>query len=288
MKMLLTGGSGQVGSALKEALAPLGQVLAPRRNGMDLAKPDSIVRVVRSFKPELVINAGAFTAVDLAESQPGVAAIVNATAPAILAEEARRLGAGIVQFSTDYVFDGAKPSPYVETDAPAPLNVYGRTKLEGERAVIASGARYLILRTSWVYAARGRNFLNTILRLAAERPELRVVDDQRGSPTSANAIAAGVATLLSLPWEGGLYHVTCSGETTWHGFAAAILKHRPPTRAASLIPIATRDHPTPARRPANSVLDNGKLSRAFGVRLPSWEDALDAVLGRAPGAVNDP
>lgn len=268
-----------MGSALKEALAPLGSVLAPRRDGMDLARPDSIVRVVRSFKPELIINAGAFTAVDLAESQPGVAAIVNATAPAILAEEAKRLGAGMVQFSTDYVFDGAKRSPYVETDAPAPLNVYGRTKLEGERAVAASGARYLILRTSWLYAARGRNFLNTVLGLAATVPELRMVDDQRGAPTSASTIARVVSEILRSPWDSGLYHMSCSGETTWCGFARAILSRRPFDPAPALVPIATRDYPTPARRPANSVLDNGKLFSAFSVRLPDWESALDEVMG---------
>ena len=278
MRALLTGGSGQVGSALKEALAPFGEVLAPRRSGMNLADPDSIVRVVRSFKPDVVINAAAFTAVDLAESQPGTAATVNAEAPAALAEEAKRLGARFVHFSTDYVFDGHKSSPYIETDAPAPLNVYGRTKLEGERRVIASGARYLILRTSWVYAARGKNFLNTILGLAAARPELRIVDDQRGAPTSAAAIATAVSEILHLPWEGGLYHMTCSGETTWFGFAAAILDRRASGPAPALVPITTSDYPTPARRPANSVLDNSKLFSAFGVRLPTWESALDSVL----------
>ena len=224
MKVLLTGGTGQVGAALKEALAPLGAVLAPRRDGMDLASPDSILRVVRSFRPELIVNAGAFTAVDLAESQPGIAATVNADAPAILAEEAKRLGAAIVQLSTDYVFDGTKAAPYVETDAPAPLNAYGRTKLEGEKAVAASGARHLILRTSWVYAAKGKNFLNTILRLAAERDELRVVDDQRGAPTSAGAIAEAVASLLEKDLSSGIFHMSCSGETTWYGLAVEALR----------------------------------------------------------------
>ena len=284
MKVLLTGGTGQVGAALKEALAPLGAVLAPRRNGMDLASPDSILRVVRSFRPELIVNAGAFTAVDLAESQPGIAATVNADAPAILAGEAKRLGAAIVQLSTDYVFDGAKAAPYVETDAPAPLNAYGRTKLEGEKAVAASGARHLILRTSWVYAVKGKNFLNTILRLAAERDELRVVDDQRGAPTSATQIAFALSEILNSDWESGLFHMSCSGETTWYRFAQAILARRPPERMPALIPISSSEHAAPARRPANSVLDNSKLLDTFGVRLPSWEDALEKVLGEIPAA----
>jgi len=282
VNVLLTGGTGQVGAALKEALAPLGQVLAPRRDGMDLASPDSILRVVRSFKPHVVVNAGAFTAVDLAESQPGTAATVNADAPAVLAEEAKRLGAGIVHFSTDYVFDGHKALPYVETDAPAPLNVYGRTKLDGERRIIASGARYLILRTSWVYAARGKNFLNTVLALAATRAELRMVDDQRGAPTSAGAIARVVSDILRSPWESGLYHMSCSGETTWCGFARAILSRRAFDPAPAVVPIAARDYPTPARRPANSVLDNSKLFAVFGIRLPAWESALDEVMGARP------
>jgi dTDP-4-dehydrorhamnose reductase len=279
MKVLLTGGTGQVGGALKEALAPLGAVLAPRRNGMDLARPDSILRVVRSFRPELIVNAGAFTAVDLAESQPGIAAKVNAEAPAVLAGEAKRLDAAIVQLSTDYVFDGAKSAPYVETDAPAPLNVYGRTKLEGEKAVAASGARHLILRTSWVYAAQGRNFLNTILRLAAEREELRVVDDQRGAPTSATQLASSLAEILNSDWESGLFHMSCSGETTWYRFAQAILARRPPQPMPALVPITSSEHAASARRPANSLLDNAKLFSTFGIRLPSWEDALDKEFG---------
>jgi dTDP-4-dehydrorhamnose reductase len=285
VKVLLTGGSGQVGGALKEVLAPLGEVLAPRRDGLDLASADSILRVTRSFRPALIVNAGAFTAVDLAESQPGAAAAVNAEAPAILAAEAKRLGAALVHFSTDYVFDGTKARPYVETDAPAPLNVYGRTKLEGERALARSGARHLILRTSWVYAAQGKNFMNTILRLAAERPELRVVDDQRGAPTSARAIALAVGQILEKDFESGLYHLTCQGETTWFGFARAILERRPPARMPALIPIPTRDYPTPARRPANSLLDNSKIFETFGIRLPDWESALAAELAssRAPG-----
>ena len=278
MKVLLTGGTGQVGGALKEALAPLGEVLAPRRDGMDLARPDSIVRVVRSFRPALIVSAGAFTAVDLAESQPGIAAAVNAEAPAVLAEEGKRLGAAIVHLSTDYVFDGAKAAPYVETDAPAPLNVYGRTKLEGEKAIVASGARHLVLRTSWVYAAKGKNFLNTILRLAAERAELRVVDDQRGAPTSAGAIAAGISALLAKDFSSGIFHMTCAGATTWHGFAQAILARRPPERMPALVPISAAEYASPARRPANSLLDNGKLFATFGVRLPDWESALTQAL----------
>ena len=275
MKILLTGASGQVGAELARTLAPLGELIAVDRARMDLANRDAVAATVRAVRPDLIVNPAAYTAVDAAESDVATATAVNAIAPGILAEEAKRSGAALVHFSTDYVFDGEKPGPYVETDAPHPINVYGRTKLAGEKAIAAAGGRHLVFRTSWVYAARGRNFLTTIQRLARERPELRVVDDQRGAPTSARAIADGVAQVLAKKdWQVGLYHLSCAGETSWYGFAKAIVGD---TR---LVPITSADYPTPARRPKNSVLSNEKLEATFGVRLPDWQSALEATAPR--------
>jgi len=271
VKILLTGPNGQVGWELAPRLAALGKVAALDQSALDLADADAIRARVRELRPDLIVNAAAYTAVDRAESEPEVALAINATAPAVLAEEAQRLGALLVHYSTDYVFDGTKAGPYTEEDAPNPLNVYGRTKLEGEQAIRASGCRHLILRTSWVYAGRGHNFLLTMLRLGAERPELRVVDDQRGAPTWARDIAAATATLLARPPH-GLYHLTAAGETTWHGFACEIM------RRASLTPVVHRvrstEYPSAARRPANSVLDNSRLRAAARIVMPAWEESL--------------
>lgn len=275
MRILLTGRTGQVGWELERRLSPLGQLFAFDRVSLDLANPDQIVARVREVKPDLIVNAAAYTAVDRAESEPRLAAQVNATAPRILAEEASRLGAALIHYSTDYVFDGAKSTPYVESDSPNPLSAYGKSKLEGERSIRASGCRHLILRTSWVYGVRGTNFLLTILRLARERPELRVVDDQIGAPTWCRDVANATAQLATEAAAGraeGLYHLTAAGATSWCGFAREILRVRgieTPVRAVS-----TAEYPTPARRPANSLLSCAAIAARWKLRLPQWQDSL--------------
>jgi dTDP-4-dehydrorhamnose reductase len=279
---LVTGRNGQLGAELAASLAALGEITVTDRAQLDLSNELATRRVLRELKPELIVNAAAYTAVDRAESEPELAMQVNARAPGVLGEEAKRLGALLVHYSTDYVFDGTKSAPYVEDDVPHPLNVYGRSKLEGERAVAASGARHLILRTSWVYGPRGRNFLFAILARARQGAPLRVVADQLGAPTSSTAIARGTAQLLermrTLSGAEGLYHMTAQGETSWHGFAQAIVAGA--GLAVEVAPISTADYPTAARRPMNSRLDNGKLERTFGLRLPDWRAQLDEVLAR--------
>lgn len=278
MKILLTGKNGQVGWELERTLATLGEVVAVDRRGMDLADPDSIRNAVRAARPDLIVNAAAYTAVDKAESEPGLAMAINGTAPGVMAEEAKRLGAAMVHYSTDYVFDGTKTTPYTEEDAPNPINVYGKTKLAGEQAVQAAGIPHLIFRTSWVYGRRGKNFLLTILRLAQERDELKIVDDQVGAPTWSRLIAEATAQILAqrranLSEVGGLYHLTSAGRTSWHGFARAILDRaaRPRPR---LVAIPGADYPLPAPRPCNSGLSNQKMQRDFGLALPAWDAAL--------------
>jgi dTDP-4-dehydrorhamnose reductase len=291
MRILLTGAGGQVGAELARTLAPLGQVRAFDRASLDLADPDALVAACREARPALIVNAAAYTAVDRAESEPGLAHAVNGVAPGILAEEARRSGAVLVHYSTDYVFDGSRRSPYREDDPPAPLNEYGRSKLAGERAIAQSGCRHLILRTSWVYGPRGRNFLLTMLSLAREREEIRVVDDQRGAPTSSLFLAGATArALAAIPREGvasGIYHLTAAGQTTWAGFARAIFERaarRPGFRAPRVVPIPTSGYPAPARRPAYSVLSNRKFTSAFGFAPSAWESQLDECLARVPAA----
>ena len=277
MKILLTGRSGQVGWELERALPALGEVLATDRDTLDLADPDAIRRAVREGKPDVIVNAAAYTAVDRAESEPNLARQINAVAPGILAEEAKRAGALLVHYSTDYVFDGTKTSPYTEDDPPNPLNVYGRTKLEGERAIAASGCRHLILRTSWVYASRGKNFLLTVLRLAATQPELCVVDDQHGAPTWARDISHATLCLLECPTlPTGQYHLTAAGQTTWYGFACEIL--RVAQSNAKIKAIRTVEYTTPATRPANNVLSNAKLYCATALSMPDWSTSLAACL----------
>ena len=291
MSILIFGGTGQIGHALMRELSRTSTVIAPTRAEVDLTSADAIRDAVERFGPTVVINASGYTAVDAAESDEATCAAVNADAPGILAEVCRRQGLCLVHFSSDYVFDGTKGAPYVESDAPRPLSVYGRTKLEGERAIEAVGGAYLIFRASWVYAARGRNFALTMLQLARERSELCVVDDQIGAPTSAGAIAAGVAQVLGALNNGGarlssrasaealrdavdsvagVYHLTASGATTWYGFARAILPDAPGQQ--SLRAITTDEYPTAAPRPRYSVLDNTKVREQFGVQLPSWDD----------------
>jgi len=293
MRVLLTGARGQVGAELARALEGRAEVIAHDRASLDLSDPDAIRARVREARPAVIANAAAYTAVDRAESEPDAARAANALAPGILAEEARRAGALLVHYSTDYVFDGTKIEPYVETDPTGPVSVYGRTKLEGERAIAASGCAHAILRTSWVYAPRGKNFLLTMLALAAKQREIRVVDDQRGAPTSAAQIARATVELLDggverIAAAPGIYHATARGETTWFGFAQAIFDAWSRRAGASfmppkVVPIPTSEYPTPARRPAYSVLSNAKLERTFGVRLPDWRQGLDEVLSALPG-----
>jgi len=273
LNILLTGHTGQVGWELQRCLAPLGQVLAPDRAALDLGRPDAVAQFVRSNRPGLIVNAAGYTAVDQAEQEPAACVAVNAESVAVLAREAAALGALLIHYSTDYVFDGSGRRPYAEADAPAPINTYGRSKLAGEQEIVRSGCRHLILRTSWVYAMRGRNFVLTILKLARERPQLRVVNDQVGAPTWARDVAAATLAAVnrSAPLE-GLYHVAAGGETTWFEFARRILTLSGVT--IPVVPIPTLGYPTPAARPAYSVLDSGRFEQATGFRIGPWEDRL--------------
>jgi dTDP-4-dehydrorhamnose reductase len=272
LRILLTGRTGQVGAELEQTLPTLGEVIATDRSALDLASADQIRRAVREAKPDVIVNAAAYTAVDKAESEPELAMRINGEAPGILAEEAKQLDALLLHFSTDYVFDGTKATPYVERDLPNPLNTYGRSKLAGEGAVVASGCRHLILRTGWVYSMRGQNFLMTILRLARERPALRVVSDQVGSPTAARDLAAGCSQLLRRPLEPGIFHMTAAGTTSWHGFAEAIVRNA--QLRTPVTPIGSHEYATVARRPRNSVLNCAKLKAAYGIELPLWSRTL--------------
>lgn len=285
--IMLTGINGQVGQELQRTLLVLGRPRALNRSQLDLSDAAAVRRVVREIKPDLIINPAAYTAVDKAESEPELAFAINATAPGVLAEEAAKLGAMLVHYSTDYVYDGTKPLPYVETDVTNPLSVYGKSKLAGEEAIRKVGLPYLILRTSWVYGAHGKNFLRTILRLAAEREQLRVVNDQVGAPTSSRTIAEATASVL-LNWDeskSGTYHLTNAGYTSWHGFAQAILREHEALRdlrhwpalkisASNIEAISTAEYPTSAPRPANSRMDCAKLCKVFSQVVPDWRDAL--------------
>jgi len=297
-KILLTGKNGQVGEELERLLPEVGEVVALGRQELDLSNPDGIRRTIRAVRPNLIVNAAAYTAVDQAEKEETAASEINSAAPAIMAEEAKKVGASLVHYSTDYVFDGLKGNPYVEDDPTGPISVYGTTKLVGEQAIRASGVPHLIFRTSWVYATRGRNFLLTILRLATQREELRIVRDQIGAPTGSREIADATTKILCQLYrrEGGLsdvsgtYHMTATGVTNWHEFATAILEeasHAPKTvpwfAAATggkplitrrILPITTQEFPTPARRPAYSVLSNARLMKTFGIQLPGWRTQL--------------
>ena len=289
MKILLTGKNGQVGQELRHALAPLGEIIAYDRSRLDLAVADSIVAAVRSASPEVLINAAGYTAVDQAEREPELAHAVNALGVAVLAEEAKRAGALLIHYSTDYVFDGVQDWPYVEEDAPNPLNVYGLSKLAGERPIRQIDCAHLILRTSWVYAERGRNFFLAMRRLLAQERELRVVSDQIGAPTFAGDLAAATAGLLdargapALGERRGVYHMTASGSTSWYGFATAIARLEGVDPLARVVPIPSEAYATAARRPKNSRLSNEKLLREFGVALPSWEASLAVCHARLAG-----
>lgn len=283
--ILILGAQGQLGIELQSAFRDSGRVVAHSRAECDLSHPDSIRSAVRAARPDVIVNAAAYTAVDRAESEPDLAMRVNGDAPVILTEEAKKLGALLVHYSTDYVFDGSKPVPYVEDDRTHPLNIYGSTKLAGERNIQQVGGAYLIFRTSWVFSPHGKNFLLTMLRLGREREHLNIVNDQHGVPTSALAIAEGTRRVLdrlgprSMEEFSGIYHMTCSGQTTWCGFAQSIFASaRAEKLWATVTGIPSSQYPTPATRPANSVLSNQKLKSTFGVELPSWESALDTSL----------
>ncbi len=298
MKILLLGKNGQVGWELQRSLAVLGEVVALDRLGADglcgdLSDLAGMAQTVRSVRPQVIVNAAAHTAVDKAESEPDLARTLNALAPQVLAQEARQLGAWLVHYSTDYVFDGSGSQPWKETDATAPLSVYGQTKREGEQAIAASGCHHLILRTSWVYGARGGNFAKTMLRLAAEREQLKVIDDQVGAPTGADLLADVTAHALRhlLPptrrndlTPSGIYHVAAAGETSWHGYARFVLQQVQEAGLAlkagpeQVLPIPTSAYPTPAKRPHNSRLDSKLLQNTFGLTLPHWQDGVRRML----------
>ena len=297
-RILLVGYIGQVGWELRRTLSTLGNVTAVDRPQIELSDPDSIRSIIRANNPHLIINASAYTAVDKAEEEPEIARQINAIAPAIMAEEAKRLHAALITYSTDYVFDGSKPIAWTELDTPNPLSVYGKTKAEGDAAVAAVAGSHLIFRTSWVYGGRGKNFLLTMIKLLRERESLNVVDDQRGAPTwsrsLAEACAQVVAQRLSAGRERnystcaeefldvtGIYNCTSNGHTTWYGFTDSIRQHLASASKdtlARISPIASEKYPTPAKRPLNSVLDNRKLHETFGISLPAWSHALDLVM----------
>jgi dTDP-4-dehydrorhamnose reductase len=271
LRVLLTGRKGQIGWELEHALPALGEIIATDRTNLNLESSEAVREVVREVKPQVIVNAAAYTAVDRAESDYELAMWVNGSAPEVLSQEALRLGALLVHYSTDYVFDGEASSAYIETDAPNPVNAYGRTKLEGEKRIVASGCRYLILRASWVYAPRGRNFFLTIAKKLQAGEDLRVVNDQYGVPTEAKFVADITVALLRDATE-GIFHVVPSGSTTWYGFATEIAKRLGSNE--SIQPIASHEYPTPARRPRNSVLNNTKLVRRLGA-LPGWRPFLE-------------
>jgi dTDP-4-dehydrorhamnose reductase len=286
MRILITGKNGQVGTELSRLYHSHDDVVLTGRDECDLGNEQAIRDVVRRVKPAVIINAGAYTAVDQAEKERGRCFAINADAPRVLAQEAARLDALLIHYSTDYVFNGEKPAPYLETDPIDPVSVYGASKAAGEAAIVEAGCRYIVLRTSWVYAAHGKNFLRTMLRLGAERPELRVVDDQVGAPTSAAAIAAATARLLQqhaepgAPTATGIYHMTAAGSTSWCGFARSIFSAGTLANQPRVQPIPSSEYPTPARRPANSVLANDKFADTFGFRLSGWQQQLHEVLAQ--------
>lgn len=287
--ILVTGVNGQVGYELARTLQGLGKVVAVDRSVMDLSNLDQIRAVVRDLKPALIVNPAAYTAVDKAEQEAELAMRINGEAPGVLAEEAKKLGAALIHYSTDYVFNGEKEGAYVESDPTDPQNVYGRTKLAGEQAIAATGANHLVLRTSWVYGTRGKNFLLTMLRLGADRPELKVVADQFGAPTWCNTIATltahigaqAFAAQDSAAWwreRSGIYHLCAGDSTSWHGFASAIFELADLPNRPQTLPIPASEYPTPARRPSNSRMSNDKLAQVFGLAAPHWRDALQLCL----------
>jgi dTDP-4-dehydrorhamnose reductase len=291
--ILITGVNGQVGAELAQLLTPLGQVHALKRSELDLTSPENIRQVVRALNPRWIINPAAYTAVDRAESEPELAYAINGIAPGILGEEAAKIGAAILHYSTDYVYPGTGTAPYTEDASTGPLGVYGASKLAGERALAASGAPHIILRTSWVYGATGKNFLLTILRVAGEKQQMSIVADQHGAPTWSRDLARLAATILAAAPNAeaaatyqGIYHATGAGETTWFGFATEAIRQRrliePQAHFAVILPIPTSGYPTPAQRPTNSRLHCGKLDATFGFQFPQWDQSLGEVLAEIP------
>ncbi len=291
MKILLTGKNGQVGWELNRSLSKLATVFAMGRDQMDLSKPETLRPVIQEIRPDIIINAAAYTAVDKAESEPELVMTVNGIAPGVIAEEAQKIGAGMIHYSTDYVFDGKATSPYREEDPISPLSVYGKSKLVGENAVMQAGIPHVIFRTGWVYSLRGSNFLLTMKKLAQTRNQIKVVDDQIGGPTWARSIAEGTALILeqnlcasnssTFP-HSGIFHISCGGETNWFGFAQKILELSGLTKNVELIPIPTIEYPTPAVRPQYSLLSNSKLKQAFDYEMPRWQEALQECLNSTP------
>lgn len=290
MKLLVLGARGQVGWELRRSLQPLGSVTAVDRQECDLMSADQLTRVVKDTAPDVVVNAAAYTAVDKAEQEEALAYRINAEVPAELAALTRRSGALLVHYSTDYVFDGTKAAPYDETDTPSPLNAYGRTKLAGEQAIARDGGDWLTLRTTWVFASRGANFARTMLRLAAERERLSIVNDQFGAPTSARFLADATAQVIAAAraeraagrFEPGLFHLSGAGSTTWHGFATAVIdgaRRRGATlKVSEITGIPASQYPTPARRPTNSRLSTQRIEQRFGLRVQTWQEGVDLVL----------
>jgi dTDP-4-dehydrorhamnose reductase len=290
MRILLTGKNGQVGWELNHSLSTLGTVFAMGRDHMDFSKPETLGPVIQEIRPDIIVNAAAYTAVDKAESEPELAMTVNGIAPGVIAQEAKNIGASMIHYSTDYVFDGQSTSPYTEEAPTSPLNVYGKSKLAGEKAVIQASIPHIILRTSGVYGLRGTNFLLTMQKLAQTRNQIKVVDDQTGAPTWSRSIAKGTAHILkqSLTEDtlsfshSGVFNMSCGGETSWFGFAKNILELSNLIKGTELIPIPTIEYPTPAIRPKNSRLSNGKLKQAFDHELPHWQKALQECLNSSP------
>jgi dTDP-4-dehydrorhamnose reductase len=304
-RILLTGRNGQIGRALERILAETAVLKALGHQELDLKDTHSLRETIRAFKPHLLLNAAGYTAVDQAESEEPLVRRINADGPMAMAEEAKKIGAALVHYSTDYVFDGRKDQPYTEEDATNPLSAYGRTKLAGEKAIEQIGGRYAIFRTGWVYGTRGKNFLLTILRLASEREELGIVRDQIGAPTWSRAIAEATARIVMDEWQRAgaelfagrtaIYHMTAGGQTSWYDFAVAIIERarcckdrsrwlgkaisERPLKVRRIVPIDTKDYPTPARRPAYSVLSNARLQATFGVKLADWRIQLETALG---------
>jgi dTDP-4-dehydrorhamnose reductase len=293
MRILLTGKNGQVGWELNNTLSTLGTVYAMGRDQMDLSKPETLGSVIQEIRPDIVINAAAYTAVDKAESEPELAMIINGVAPGVIAQEAKKAGAWMIHYSTDYVFDGKATSPYGEEDPTCPLNIYGKSKLKGEEGVVQSGIPHVILRTSGVYGLRGSNFLLTMQKLARTRDQIKVVDDQIGAPTWSRAIAEGTAQILKkflkesatesqvIP-NSGVFNMSCGGETSWFGFAKIILELSDLIKDTELTPIPTIEYPTPAIRPKYTRLSNKKLKHAFSYEMPHWQDSLRECLNSAP------
>ena len=293
MRILLTGKNGQIGWELNRSLSTLGTVYAMGRDQIDLSQPETLGSIIQEIKPDIIINAAAYTAVDKAESEPELAMTVNGIAPGVIAEEAKKIGAGMIHYSTDYVFDGKATAPYKEEDPPCPLSVYGKSKLAGDQGVIQAGIPHIILRTGWVYSLRGNNFLLNTQNLAQTRKQIKVVNDQTGGPTWSRAIAEGTARILEqcpprstkkseIFSHSGIFNMSCGGETSWFGFANKILELSGLIKDTELISIPTIEYPTPAVRPRNSLLSNKKLIQTFHHELPHWQEALQECLNSAP------